>query len=267
MPYVVTQGDINTALENAFNFGHNERTAVRVRLDTLHDLLDGKPVGSCGSFLSTDISNHIDKHWFGLTNERAWWLNWKGPAQDIARRGMTVGLALSLGLSTEISATDVKAHLDTAGVNLHAHWLDFVWVCPVPRFEFWVSWRETDAATGDRVFTVTMATPGPGSYEPPEEAPPLLPGSDGKLKAALPNDYAGLGAANGHIVVGSALSKTTTTIVKLPAVPLLGDYCWAIALVPTTEATGGVVVHKPPPTDGIPDDAAVADSAYSEVPR
>jgi len=273
MPYVVTQGDINTALENAFNKGSGGRPALQVRLDTLNDLLASVPVGKCGGFLSDAIADHIDEHWFGVDpisrdEGETWWVNWEGPAEEVARRGMTAGLAISLGLPADDRGR-VEEAINSGGAETQLHWIDFSWICPVPRFQFWVSWRDMNNAAGDRAVTVTMATPGGGQYTPPVGLAPIFQ-SGGDLATELENNYGPLKATpapNGHIVVGAERVTTTDRVTELSVDIGLPNFSWRITLAPMTVAEGDVVICRPPDSDGINDDGTSDDNATREDPR
>lgn len=280
MPYVVTQGDINTALENAYNFGTPaqdgnpplpERTAVQVRLETLRDLAAGVPIGRCGRILDRAIADHIDIHWFGIDPETrnpvpTWWVNWEGPAEAVARKGMIAGLAISLGLPADDNSAIANA-IDSGGEGLRLDWVDFSWICPVPRFEIWVSWREC-GPDGRRAVNVTMATPGPGNYEPQPSARPILDRPGGELRSELPYDYGqSTPADNGHIVVGSGSATTTALEFDLALRVDPPGLKWNVTLASTTVSTDAVVVHKPERADGITDEAQPDDDATYKTPQ
>ena len=261
MPYVVTQGYINTALENAFNFGYPKdglaRTPAQTKLDTLNDLRLGLPVGRCGNFLSDVVADHIDQHWFGkdLANPgnppdpnqpTGWWVNWSGPAEEIARKGMITALEVALGLNPDEESAD-------AALTPADHLMDFSWVCPVGRFEIWVGWRDITDLFADRdslaMVTVTMATPGYGEFPNPHN--PAIPEFQ-ELKTELtPERFPDPYPPNGHIVIGAAKTTPRKQEYLLRGGLFGEDNRWRLVLSTGTSASGKVVVHAPIPNDGI----------------
>lgn len=261
MPYVVTQGDICTALENAYNFGHPKagllRTAAQTKLDALVDLRNNVAVGSCGDILSDEISTHIDEHWFGLPapepgsprfgGPTGWWVNWSGPAEEIAREGIIAALEVSLGLNPGEDLADAAL----AKKNFP---MDFSWICPVPRFEIWVGWRSLTPIYGgnrDGVVTVTMATPGYGNFFTSDPDSGIEEFRDLTAELVPVRDPMIPYPANGHIVVGSEL----TTTIKIEF-PILGggsglDNQWKIVIGAGSQGSTDVVTHAPLPLDGI----------------
>ncbi len=255
MPYVVTQGDICTALENAFNFGHPlsgaPRSAAQTKLDTLNDLRMDVSVGLCGSILTNEIANHIDTHWFGLPSPPAnlptgWWINWSGPAEDIARQGIIRALEVSLGLHPGEALADCTMARSNYPVR-------FSWICPVPRFEFWIGWRDFSAIyQGDRdgVVNITMATPGYGDFAD-ENAAAGIPAYQPMIAELDPRVPDSSYPSNGHIVVGSESTQTQVWSYDIPGGGALPDNPWQIVLGVGSTASSNVVTHEPGPVDGI----------------
>lgn len=259
MPYVVTQGNINTALENAFNLGHTNAAGVYrppwvVKLETLRDLRNGSRVGDAGGILSGVVSDHIDEHWFGVGGvaggPTGWWMNWRGPAEDIARQGIITALEVALGLKRD---EDPALYLDPDPRPLPPanHRLDFTWICPVPRFEMWVSWRDMG-----QVVQVVMATPGYTDFGPPgaAEDPDGVIKPYEPLETVLDPNYIAPGdpyAPNGHIVVGTAETAVEEYVVELGE----GDNAWKLVIGLGANSDGqAVVTHRPEIWDGIADD-------------
>ncbi|MDH3684009.1 MAG: hypothetical protein OEV40_29145 [Acidimicrobiia bacterium] len=264
MPHVVTQGHINTALENAFNEGYPDlggvaRSPAQTKLDTLHDLRDGKPIGACGDILAAIVEAHIDLHWFGTdapstVDPTGWWINWAGPAQDIARQGMICALEVALGLDP---AGDV-----VSGEDASKDWLiDMSWICPVPRFEFWVSWRDHSSILGSNpragAVHLTMATPGYGMFTPPDPNPGGVISDYEPLKTTLSPARTGPYPDHGHIVVGA--NQTDVDVFELPLPGWSGlfgedDNDWKIIVGAGARASGPIVIYEPDVTDGIAPD-------------
>jgi len=233
MPYAVTQGPILTALENAFNAGHPDqsgtpRSAKQTRIDTLNDqraaIVSGghlPRVGDGGDVLSDLIATHIESHWFGLDaagndangglGPTGWWVNWRGPAREIARQGMIIALEMSLGLDRDPTNSPITAEEIP---DSHVYPMDFSWICPVPRFEVWVGSREWATS---RIITVTLATPGYATGPEHPERPPMV----GTLGAGVTAGDGEIGPAtyekNDHIVVGAEVTAPTVAEVSIIA--------------------------------------------------
>ena len=169
MPYFLTKGPF---------FSNIEASVLAMSQADLVDwrqfLLDGHPIpemAPANDFEAkvSGAKDHLYKDWLGWTLDESgtwqkptelpeqvgWWAGWRGDPDLIIRGTLIEAIEASLGWDSD----------GTPPGPSHAPWpIDFVWSCPHPWMEGWVTWAPADPENtgGPGRVRVTLATPGNG---------------------------------------------------------------------------------------------------------
>ena len=256
MPYSLEKGPYLSVMEDFANAGLSRL------VQTLDDLRNGVPIAQNPVLASPALDGgpydfparvqHVNRHWFGMTQDAAgawvpqaqfdpvnnpttgFWLHWYGDAESIFRRTLIRAVEVSLGLD---HGQDARRRT--------RHWpIHYLWKCPQPWYEGWVTWRrQAGGATAGQV-TAIFATPGHGEgLRNTPLAPPNAKAKEGYEVA--PQKCSG---DNGMWVITHGYQEprltTTTTPSPMGAWPTIGTAYQSrgpVICVAPAEAEGGVL--------------------------
>jgi hypothetical protein len=165
MPYMIAKSPFLSFLDDRYSRPRDAAGQLE-RLKILNELKNAnKKVTSAGSLGTPAVAStvgasvravirHIDNEWFGRNNPAApttgYWNRWKGDAEGIVREALVRAIEVSVG-----------ANHGSAVTSPSRWWpIEFLWTCPHPRFEAWVTWRRQGSGPTEGQVTVLFTTPG-----------------------------------------------------------------------------------------------------------
>jgi hypothetical protein len=260
MPYSLEKGPYFEVLEDFIN------GSVEHITDTLEALRNGDAITSIPSITSTTLDvanmdlqyriNHVNQHWFGkypdqtgavqpqapydaLSNpSTGFWLHWYGDAEAIFRQTSIRAIEVALGLN--------HGEALPSRHRVRRRWpIHFLWKCPQPWFEGWVSWHRTGRGDRDGEVTMIFATPGHGIGL---RNTPLRPPGEEKTPAGYELEPKSSDGDLGMWVITHAYHAPRVITTTIPSGS--GNWPPIATLGNAYQSTGPVVCVAPPEQEG-----------------
>jgi hypothetical protein len=182
-------------------------------------------------------TDHLNNDWFGkqLVNgawekysvnspSTGWWIEWEGDAEGVFKETLIRALEVAFGIAHDEASPTNPSHIAP---------IQFFWICGLPRFESYISWRTVcparkflgfEIAPATLEVTVLILTPGytsqAGSTQfDVEDFPSAGAGPEPGLDDYMKNDP-------GMIFVGQNVGNSTTTQVTMSPGVLVERMHW-----------------------------------------
>lgn len=259
MPYSLEKGPYFEVLESYLNESEARLT------DTLDRLRKGNPITSIPMIESTTLDvpgydlayrvRHVSEDWFGMVKDASgsyqpqpafdpvknpttgFWQHWYGDAEGIFRAACIRALEVALGLEhgQAISRRSIRRHWP----------IYFLWKCPQPWYEGWISWEKSGSGPTDGQVTFVFATPGHGEGL---RNTPLRPAGESKVPAGYEFEPRSCDGDLGLWVVTHAYQAPRVVPTTIPTG--MGAWPSAATLGNSYQSSGPVVCVAPPEDEG-----------------